>query len=63
MGRLSARSVGAADLFLNFENLFTLQPPPAARTAQGASIGNFGGFVAADDPIGRYFTMGIRFRH
>ncbi|HUO21808.1 MAG TPA: TonB-dependent receptor [Caulobacteraceae bacterium] len=61
--RMKTWSVGNADLFLNVRNLFNVQPPPAAAATNPSSVGTFGGFVSGDDPIGRYFTLGIRFRH
>ena len=54
---------GDADVFLNVQNLFNRQPPTAAffGSANSPGSGSVGGFVAGDDPIGRYFTVGVRF--
>lgn len=60
---LKTWSWGDANLFFNVKNLFNLQPPPAAGVNNGSAVGTFGGFVSGDDPIGRYFTMGMRFRY
>lgn len=60
--RLKTWSVGEANLFLNVRNLFNLLPPPAAGANNGSAVGTFGGFVPGDDPIGRYTTVGVRFR-
>jgi outer membrane receptor protein involved in Fe transport len=51
-----------ADLFLNVQNLFNKQPPTASFFGSANSPGSSttGGFVAGDDPIGRYFTVGLR---
>jgi outer membrane receptor protein involved in Fe transport len=51
-----------ADYFLNVQNLFNQQPPAAAffGSANAPGGGTVGGFVAGDDPIGRYFTAGVR---
>jgi iron complex outermembrane receptor protein len=55
-------SLGAAEIFLNVQNLLDKQPPPLAGTQANANVGTFGGFAIGDDPIGRYFTLGVRFR-
>jgi len=47
-----------AEFFLNVQNLFNANPPVA--NAPGTTMGGFNGFVATDDPIGRYFTAGFR---
>ena len=49
-----------AEVFLNIQNLFDADPPPANATGTANSPGGFGGFVITDDPIGRYFTAGFR---
>ena len=57
------KALTGAEVFLNIRNLFDLQPPPAAGPGQNSNIGTFGGFAIGDDPIGRYFNIGFRFRH
>ncbi len=58
------RAVGAgeADFFLNVQNLLNKEPPAAAFFGAAPAPGIFGGYVAGDDPIGRYYTAGVRFR-
>ena len=46
---------------LNIQNLLDSKPKNVGlNTATG--IGNSAGFVGGDDPIGRYFTVGIKLR-
>ena len=47
-------------LFFNVQNLFDKQPPPIAFLGANGSVGTFGGFAQGDDPVGRYFTVGLR---
>jgi outer membrane receptor protein involved in Fe transport len=49
-----------AQLFFNVQNLFNRQPPPIAFLGGNGAVGTFGGFAQGDDPIGRYFTVGLR---
>jgi outer membrane receptor protein involved in Fe transport len=51
---------GQAEFFLNSSNLFNKQPPAVASTGQSGQVGNAGGFVVGDDPVGRTFTAGVR---
>lgn len=51
------------EVYLNIQNLFNKQPPPAAFLGANGNPGGFGGFVYGDDPIGAYFTVGFRYRH
>jgi iron complex outermembrane receptor protein len=53
---------GNAQLYLNIKNLFNKAPDPFASTGASAIPGVFGGFAQGDDIIGRYFTVGVRFR-
>lgn len=54
-------SSGAMDLFVNIQNLFD-QDPPGAQ-APGQTPGLFNGWPGTDDPTGRYFTVGVRFKY
>jgi iron complex outermembrane receptor protein len=56
-------NLGDLQVFFNVQNLFDKQPPPAAGAQSNGNIGVFGGFALGDDPVGRYFTLGVRFRH
>ncbi len=49
------------EVYLAANNLFNRQPPPAALYANDVP-GTFGGFAFGDDPIGAYYTLGIRYR-
>lgn len=51
---------GRAQLFLNVQNLFDKDPPAAAFYSAQTQPGQFGGWAVGDDPIGRYYTGGIR---
>jgi len=48
--------------FFNVQNVFNKQPPPGAYLGSNGAVGQFGGFVYGDDPIGAYFTVGVRLR-
>jgi outer membrane receptor protein involved in Fe transport len=58
------RSVGTGDLdvFLNIRDLFNKQPQPWASAGGNGQIGALGGYSAIDDNLGRYFTLGVRYR-
>ena len=50
-------------VFLNIQNLFDKDPPPAGRLANNFP-GSFPGVYAiGDDPLGRYFTLGLHLRY
>jgi iron complex outermembrane recepter protein len=51
---------GRAQVFLNVQNLFDKDPPPAAFYSAQTQPGQFGGFAVGDDPMGRYYTAGVR---
>ena len=54
---------GTNQLFLSVQNLFNKEPPPHSGTGGVASIpGLFPTTTNGDDLIGRYFTVGFRFR-
>jgi iron complex outermembrane receptor protein len=50
------------EVFFNVQNLLNKQPPPGAYLGSNGAVGQFGGFVYGDDPIGAYFTLGVRLR-
>jgi outer membrane receptor protein involved in Fe transport len=56
-------SIGTTQAYLTIKNLFNTYPQPYAGNGQIGALGVFGGFPLGDDGIGRYFTVGIRFRH
>jgi outer membrane receptor protein involved in Fe transport len=51
-----------ATVYLNVQNVADQTPPPTAGAGPPARPGNFGGWAPGDDPIGRYFTLGLRAR-
>jgi iron complex outermembrane receptor protein len=51
-----------AQLYFNVQNLFNRQPPTIAFIAGNGAVGTFSGFAQGDDPIGRYFTIGLRMK-
>ncbi|MBC2665378.1 TonB-dependent receptor [Novosphingobium flavum] len=52
---------GKFDFFVNVQNLLDRTPPPAAYY-NSPQPGQFGGWAIGDDPMGRYFTFGVRWR-
>ena len=59
---LPTKGDGSAEVFVNVQNLFDTVPPAANSPGTATSPGGFGGFAISDDPIGRYWTAGVRFR-
>ena len=53
---------GDMDLFLNVRNVFNKPPDPWASTGGTGQIGTFGGWLQGDDPMGRYYTVGVRYK-
>ena len=51
---------GDAQLYFNVENLFDAAPPVGAFSGNGTRAGLRDGFALADDPRGRYFSLGLR---
>ncbi|MGH7040586.1 MAG: TonB-dependent receptor domain-containing protein, partial [Acetobacteraceae bacterium] len=50
------------NVFLNITNLFNKQPPPAPTPGNAIFPGIAPLYVAGDDIVGRYFTVGVRAR-
>jgi outer membrane receptor protein involved in Fe transport len=48
------------NVFFNVQNLFDKDPPAAAFYGSNTIPGLFGGWPIGDDPMGRYFTLGVR---
>jgi outer membrane receptor protein involved in Fe transport len=59
----SFQNFGKTDVYFAIANLFNTQPPPGAFYGANSAVGSFGGFVFGDDPVGREFTLGLRFRY
>jgi hypothetical protein len=51
-----------AEVSLNIQNLLDADPKNVGLNTQ-TGIGNAAGFVNGDDPVGRYFTLGLKLRH
>jgi outer membrane receptor protein involved in Fe transport len=52
-----------AQMFLTIQNLFNQQPSPYLATGPFSTVpGFFVPVTNGDDPIGRYFTAGVRIR-
>lgn len=58
----SFKTTAQPEVFLNIQNLFDKKPPPAGQYGSGTVPGQFGGWAIGDDPVGRYYTAGIRIR-
>ncbi|MCX8475948.1 MAG: TonB-dependent receptor [Sphingomonas sp.] len=56
------KGIGTGEVFLNVQNLFDTVPPEANSPGTSTSPGGFGGFAITDDPIGRFWTAGVRVR-
>jgi iron complex outermembrane recepter protein len=56
-------SLGNGDLnvFFNVQDLFDKQPQAWASSGGNGQIGALGGFSAIDNPLGRYFTLGLKY--
>jgi iron complex outermembrane receptor protein len=56
--------VGSAtlDAFANVQNVFNTGAPPANFYGTVDRVGQFGGFAVGDDPIGRYYAIGLRYK-
>ena len=52
--------IGDSQIFLTVQNLLDKNPPPSAYYGSGTSAGYYYEFV--DDPVGRYFTLGVRLK-
>lgn len=51
--------VGDSQVFLSIDNLFNSYPPPTAYYGSSTSAGYY--YEFADNPVGRYFTVGFKF--
>lgn len=51
--------VGDSQVFLTVENLLNSDPPPTSYYGSSTSAGFY--YEFADNPVGRYFTLGFRF--
>jgi outer membrane receptor protein involved in Fe transport len=53
---------GHFETFLNVRNLLNQSAPPWSSSGGTGQIGVGGGMVEGDDPIGRYYTLGVRLK-
>jgi outer membrane receptor protein involved in Fe transport len=60
--RLSGPWKGESTFFLNINNVFNQPAPIAGNYSTGSSPGLTSGFVPGDDPLGRYYYVGVRYR-
>jgi outer membrane receptor protein involved in Fe transport len=60
--RFSNLPTGVADVYLNIQNVLDQSAHVSAQYGAAASPGQVGGFRLGDDPIGRYYTLGVRYR-
>lgn len=60
--RVNIAETQRADLFFNIQNLFNSEPEPGGFFGSNTAPGLYGGYVIGDDPVGRYFTAGVRYR-
>jgi outer membrane receptor protein involved in Fe transport len=57
----AAGTLEGLNVFVNVQNLFDAEAPPANFYGTAANTGQFGGFASGDDVIGRYYTLGLRY--
>lgn len=55
-------ALGDLQIYGNVQNLFDATPPVGAFSGNGTRAGLRDGFALGDDPRGRYFTAGMKFR-
>ena len=53
---------GQSDLYLNIRNVMNQRAPITSFSGTAATPGLFGGYALGDDPLGRYFNLGVHFR-
>jgi iron complex outermembrane recepter protein len=60
--RINSESTGQADVYLNIQNVFDKMPFPTASGGLQVGPGNLGGYAPGDDPVRRYYSVGVRLR-
>jgi outer membrane receptor protein involved in Fe transport len=55
------QKTGNLGVYLNVQNLFDEGAPPANFYGTQANVGLFGGYAIGDDPIGRYYNVGLKY--
>ena len=51
---------GNASVYANIQNLFDADPPTGGYTGNGTRAGYRDGYAVGDNPLGRYFTVGVK---
>ncbi|WP_206239635.1 TonB-dependent receptor domain-containing protein [Novosphingobium terrae] len=51
-----------AEFYINIQNIFDAAPPPGNLTGSSGTPGQWNGFAASDDVVGRYFTVGVKLK-
>jgi hypothetical protein len=54
------KSAQAFEFYVNVQNLFDAMPPTGSYTGNGTRAGYRDGYPVGDNPIGRFFTAGVR---
>jgi iron complex outermembrane receptor protein len=60
--QFAPRFGGQASAYVNVQNVFNQLPHPVAFSGAAQEPGLFGGLALGDDPVGRYFTVGVRYK-
>ncbi len=53
---------GQGSVYFNVQNVFNQLPHPVAFSGAAQEPGLFGGLALGDDPVGRYYSLGVRYR-
>jgi outer membrane receptor protein involved in Fe transport len=56
----TSEALGESEFFVNIQNLFDAHPPSSGFYDTGTIPGQFDGFPIGDDPVGRFYTAGVR---
>ena len=53
---------GDMDVYLNIRNILNTPPEIWASTGGTGQLGTFGGWLQGDDPLGRYYKVGLSYK-
>jgi outer membrane receptor protein involved in Fe transport len=59
--RLDRPVAGETVVYLNIQNVTNQRSPVASFSGTSPEPGLFGGYALGDDPVGRYFNLGVRY--